>query len=386
MTLSIGLLLFQFPYLPHAINSSFLRGQKGPDIFDLQISPFKKIDPIQKTMVPYYPVQVHKDQIDGFQKYVDETKTIAFLVAVNDSILFEEYFRGYSSKQISNSFSMAKTVISLLIGIAIEEKRIHSLDDPIQDYLSHWNTNGKYKPSIREVLQMASGLNWTESGGNPFSNNAAAYYGNSINQLMEKVVVVEKPGVYYNYQSGNTQILAMLLKYVYKKGLSDLVNEKIWTPMEMSGTAFWSTDESDFEEKAYCCLYATPKDFLKLGILLANSGVYKGKSIVPSWYINEMSSSKASKIKKSGNSNNLYGLQLWTLEDKEDRLLYFRGILGQYIIVSPQKKWVVVRLGHEKGPNYVASELSNDNLFMEGHSKDFIEYVKFAKIIVNKSN
>lgn len=379
-----GVLIYKYPYLPHAIASSIFRGQNGPGVYDLNISPYKEISTHSPSRVPISIKEIPTSSIDGFDSFNKEWESIAFLVSKEDTLIFEKYFEGHSVDKVSNSFSMAKTVISMLVGIAVDEGVIYSLDDNIRTYLPNYDFQSDFTLTIRDLLQMASGSNWDESRSNAFSDNAAAYYGKDITAFMHNMKVIHKPGVAFNYQSGNTQILGLLLREVYKKDISELVSEKIWSPMEMSHKAYWSADSKRKIEKAYCCLYATAQDFLKLGSLFIYNGQYQSKQIVPEWYIHEMINSKAPELKLSGNVNQLYGLQLWTYNDDSEPLVYFRGILGQYIIISPKNKWVAVRLGKKKGDNIIISSNDKSDLINEGHSKDFIEYVKFAKEIIKQ--
>ena len=380
-----GVVLFCAPYLPHAIKSSYFRGQNGPGIYDLNVSASREIQSANEQVFPRSQAQFQMNDFRSLQSYSQKLGTVAFLIARNDEILLEDYADGHSADKVSNSFSMAKTVVSLLMGIAVEEGKVRSLDDKVVQYLPEIKGKHSKEVTIRHLLQMAAGTDWKESSKGPFSDNASAYYGKKLSKQIYDTKFIDQPGKFYDYQSGNTQFLAMILQEVYGKGVAQLTQEKIWKPMQMSHQAYWSMDEEDGVEKAYCCLYATAADFLKLGHLYLYRGRYKDQVIVPEWYMDEMIESRAPRLKTSKHPNELYGLHVWMYQREDDELIYFRGILGQYIIISPKYHWVAVRLGHQRLPNYSAQELKKDNLFMEGQTKDFVEYVKFVDEIIQLS-
>ncbi len=380
-----GVTIYKYPYVFHAINSTYLNGQSGPGIYDLDISPYKKIASANSQDLIVDLKHISPNEIPNFISFNEKMGTVAFLVSTNDTLIFEYYDEEHNKDMVSNSFSMAKTVVSLLIGIAVEEGRIKSLDDPITTYLPELNTPNSSKVKIRHLLQMAGSSEWDESAKNIFSDNASAYYGSDLKSLVFSKGFSDKPGEVFDYKSGETQFLTYIIENVYGQSLSSVVEEKIWIPMKMSSPAYWSTDGDDGDEKGYCCLYATARDFLKLGDLFIQEGKFGGNQIVPSWYINEMQVSRAPIFGKIGTINKLYGLHVWLYPRIEDPLIYFRGILGQYIIVSPDKKWIAVRLGHRREEAIVTRGKTKNQIINEGHSTDFIEYVKFAEKIIQLS-
>lgn len=377
--------LIRAPYLPHAIKSSYFRGQNGPGIYDLEVSAYARIKTSDSVELERSKHLFQMADFPEFAKYNKDLGTIAFLISSNDQIILEHYSSEHNKQKISNSFSMAKTVVSLLVGLAVDEGKIEGLDDKLTKYIPE--AKGKYAEhvTIRHLLQMAAGTDWKESSKSAFSDNAAAYYTRDLSKKIFKTKFIDPPGKYYDYQSGNTQFLAIILERVYGKGVAELTQDKIWMPMQMSNGAYWSMDQEDGIEKAYCCLYATAEDFLKLGELILHRGKYRERQIIPEWYLDEMVQSKAQRLKTSRHINELYGLHIWTYERLDDPLIFFRGILGQYIIISPKYHWVAVRLGHERLPSYTAAEVDKDHLNMEGQTKDFVQYVKFVDEIIQLS-
>lgn len=274
-------------------------------------------------------------------------ESVAFLIIKNDSIEFEKYWDGYGISSISNSFSMAKSIVSILIGIAIDDGFIKSLDQPIGDFIPEYSEGEKAKVTIRHLLMMASGLNWDESYGSAFSVTTKAYYGTDLFALVKDLEVEEEPGKVYRYKSGNTQLLAFILEKACGKKVSDYASEKLWIPLHAEKNAEWSLDHEDGMEKAYCCFYSTARDFARIGKLYSNNGNFNGTQVVSADYVTE-SIRPAPILTPEGQPINHYGLHWWLLNRKGYAVFYARGILGQYIISIPKLNLVVVRLGHKR--------------------------------------
>lgn len=287
----------------------------------------------------------------SLQAQLDTLQTFALVVVKNDSLVFESYSDGYGPHSYSNSFSVAKSIVSTLIGIALQEGKIKSLDTPVGDYLEGFQSKGKEKITIKHVLTMSSGLNWDESYSNPFSMTTEAYYGDDLPRLIYSQHVLEEPGRYFNYLSGNTQILAMVLEKATGKRISTYAEEKLWRPLGMENDALWSLDAKEGSEKAYCCLNSNARDFAKIGNLFLHEGDWKGKRILDSAYVKAATTPASLLDKTTQLPIDCYGYQWWILPTNlGTKVFYARGILGQYIIAIPSQKVVIVRLGKKRGP------------------------------------
>jgi CubicO group peptidase (beta-lactamase class C family) len=287
---------------------------------------------------------------EKLQHKLDSLQTFAFLVIKNDSVVYESYSDGYSSSSFSNSFSMAKTVVSMLIGAAITEGKIKNIDQAVGDFLPDFNSEGKEKITIKHLLTMSSGLNWDESYASPFSMTTEAYYGSDLTKLMSNLKAIEEPGKEFKYLSGNTQIMAMVLEKATGKHLAEYAEEKLWQPMGAENDALWSLDKNDGTEKAYCCLNSNARDFARLGKLYLQKGNWNGTQIIDSNYVTE--SLKPADIinPTDGKPVDFYGLQWWLMPNVSNtKAFYARGILGQCIIVVPEYDFVIVRLGYKRG-------------------------------------
>src|SRR5690606_16489947 len=240
------------------------------------------------------------------------------------------------------SFSMAKSVTSMLIGCAIADGLIGSVHDPVSRYIPEMAKNGFNKVTIEHLLQMTSGLKFNEGYYNPFGEVATFYYGRGLEKATTRLKLEAEPGTRFNYVSGNTQILGLVLDRVLgNKTITEYLNEKIWQPIGMEYDASWSIDrKKDGIEKTFCCLNARARDFAKLGRLYLNDGNWQGKQLVPADWVRQ-----STRVDSSGASNKHYQYQWWLPTLDGDFLA--QGILGQYVYVNPSKNLVIVRLGHK---------------------------------------
>lgn len=394
IALNLFVLLSGRFYLYKGFVNTYLVGEMGPTIYDLDVFYNDAInnDPKHASkwdLSSFYNKQsISKEH----REYLEELETSAFIVIHKDSVLYEEYWDKHDEKTVSNSFSMAKSVVALLIGIAIEEGQIKSLDDPIGNYIPEFNMGKKKNITIRHLLAMASGLDWEESGKNPLSDNAESYFGSDLYAHVTSQKVISEPGETFIYQSGNTQLLGFVLKSTTGKTVSEYAEEKIWKKIGMESEGFWSLDRKDGNEKAFCCVYSTARDFAKLGKLLLDSGKYEGQQIVPKWYFDEMLTPAKTK-EEDGRVNRRYGLHFWLYYGMSDPVYFYRGLLGQYIIAIPEQDLLIVRLGSKRIPDFQIPEqfkndqqYVNDNLDNIGHAPDFFQYIQLGKMIKSQTD
>ncbi len=376
-------------YLYKGITNTYLKGQSGPGIYELDLFYHTTI----QTGKPDSWLIRSKNEQNKLNteelNFLKSLKTKAFLVFKGDSLISENYWKEHNANTVSNSFSAAKTVVALLLGIAIDEGKIKSLDEPAVNYLPEFKTQGKEKITIRDLLLMASGLDWKESSKDPLSENAESYYGYDLYGLVHRQKRISEPGKLFNYQSGNSQVLGFIIEKATGMGLSDYLQEKIWKPIGAEHEAYWSLDEENGDEKAFCCLYCTARDFGKLGKLILNQGKMNGQQIIPEWYMEEMVSLTPMDTEE-GIKNQRYGLHIWIYKDPIENIAYCRGIKGQYIISLPKENIVIVRLGMDRMDNFVfpdGTKVSPEKrLEMNnkvGHPKDLFTYLKIGRRLAN---
>lgn len=280
---------------------------------------------------------------DTLTNLLENLKSVGLLMIKNDSIVFEKYWDGYSDSSLSGSFSMAKSITSLLIGVAIKEGKIKSVQESVGDFLPEFKEGEKAKLKIIDLLTMSSGTNWDESYINPLSVTAELYYGADAYKTATGVKMVKQPGSIHEYKSGDTQLLGLLLEKATGSSLSDYAAQKLWQPLGAAHPALWSTDHEAGNEKAYCCFNSNTRDFARIGKLMLDSGKCKGVPIIDSDYY-ARSITPCGITDNTGKACDYYGYQWW-IDPEHKQIFYARGILGQYIIVIPSKKIIIVRLG-----------------------------------------
>lgn len=282
-----------------------------------------------------------------FDKYLEDHQTVAFLIIQNDTIRYEKYFKGYNAASIVPSFSMAKSITSILIGCAIHDGLIHSVDDPVTRYLPELEKNDLGNVTLRHLLQMTSGIKFNESYTNPFGDAASFYYGRNLKKRIHKMKPGTAPGTTFAYSSGNTQLLgAILQKALNGKTITQYLQEKLWTPMNMEYDASWSIDrKNNGIEKTFCCVNARARDFAKIGRLYMNNGNWNGQQLVPKQWVTQSLTTET-----SHGGVSYYKYQWWFPTSLGD--FTAQGFLGQYIYVNPAKKIIIVRLGKKTSNIY----------------------------------
>jgi CubicO group peptidase (beta-lactamase class C family) len=335
-------------YLYRAVGYTYLVGQSGPGIHDKDYFYSREIAHAQPEPWPYHrefgKVNLSGEEIKALEKY----KTTSFLVFHEDSLLLEHYFEDFTPETVSNSFSMAKSVVSIAVGIAIAEGKIKSVDQPVSDFIPEYKEGKRSELTIFHLLTMSAALDWNESGGNPLSHNAEAYYGTDLEEMILECEVIGEPGKIFNYQSGATMILGYVVEKATGMKLSKYIEEKIWKKIGAENTAYWSLDHEDGTEKAYCCMYSTGRDFARFGKLYMHHGNWNGTQIVPEEWV-KTSLTPAPLMDEDGKPNERYGYCWWMVKHKDMPCFYMRGILGQYVICIPEKELIIVRTGHKRG-------------------------------------
>jgi CubicO group peptidase (beta-lactamase class C family) len=287
------------------------------------------------------------DQTD--REYLENHETVAYLIIQDGKVLFEEYWDGYGTDSHSNIFSATKSIVSLLIGIAIDEGKIKSVDEPIGNYLTEFSTDERGKITIKELLTMSSGLDWNETYSSPTSITTKAYYGKNLREVSTDQQLIEKPGVRFRYQSGNTQLLAFIVEEATGETISKYAERKLWKPMNAVKPALWSVDKKDGDEKSFCCFNTNARDAARFGQLVLNKGSWNGKQLVSEQYIADATGAADYLLNEEKTAKlNFYGYQYWVLPYKNMNIPYMRGHRGQYIYAIAEKNAVVVRFGKAK--------------------------------------
>lgn len=346
--ISLLLIVSGNSHLFKGLRSTYLVGKTGPSIDEHALFESRAVKASQHQPWKISP-DYNKNTNDKYLKEIEKLDPAAFLIVKEDQIVFEKYWDSYNENSLTNSFSVAKTFIGLLIGIAIDEGKINSVEDPVSNYLEMYKDHPELR--IKHLLTMSSGIDFDESYNSPFGHMAKAYYGKDIKKLNQDYNVVDIPGKEWYYLGGNTIILSLILEKVTGISTAEYMSKKIWQPIGAKNNALWSLDRKDGREKAYCCFYSNARDFARIGKLYLNNGLWDKQRIVTEKYI-KASTTPAYHLKDKNNKPvDFYGYQMWMTYYKEMDVFYARGIKGQYIVIIPEKNIVIVRLGHQRGPN-----------------------------------
>lgn len=331
-------------FLLTAVQRTYLQGHKTANIndytaFSTRIIETSQVSPLSKPD-DYKQPALSNRVLTQFEKY----GTAAYLVVKDGQIISEHYFNGYDDRSKTNSFSMAKTVVTILVGIAIEQGYIDSLDQPLTDFLPEFKTDPLgINATVGQLSMMNSGYEWTEHYYSPFSPTVELVYGHDVENFLLSGYFSAEPGRYFEYSSASTQLLGIVLKRALaakgnQQTLSEFLSQTIWQPLQMNDDALWHTDNSGLE-LVFCCINTNARNFAKLGMLMLNKGKWNGQQLIPEQF--------AKRMTEPVMVTN-YGYSTWLNSTATPSYYWFSGHLGQYIIVIPDYEMVVVRLGESR--------------------------------------
>ena len=293
----------------------------------------------------------------GLDGYLARNPTTGLLIARDDTILVERYQYARNDHHRFTSFSMAKTVTSMLIGIAIAEGRIRSVDDPASAYVPALASTEYGRTPIRHLLQMSSGVRFLEeySGRDDVTKLAMDTFWlrgpggvAAVSQFNERIA---PSGTRYSYASAETQVLGLVLAHAVGRSVSVYLQEKIWQPIGAEADASWLVDRAG-QESTFCCLNVVLRDWGRLGLLLAHEGNWRGRQIIPAAWIREATSVRPEQpylAPRTATRFFGYGYQTWIFPD-EPRMFALLGIRGQTIYVDPSRRLVMVHTAVRKLP------------------------------------
>lgn len=287
---------------------------------------------------------------DSLLAQIDSNNTHAFLVIQNGKLLYERYWDDYKKDSISGSFSAAKSIISMLVGIGVGEGKIKSVDEPVGNYVPHFKEGDLTKIRIKDLLTMSSGSNYKESDQSYLGLSAKMYYADDLEYVVDLMETKEAPGINWEYRSGDTQVLGLVLEKAFGKNISTLVSDYFMKPMGAERDALWLLDGEQKHEKAFCCFNGVARDYARFGELMLTDGKWKGKQIVPEQYMKEalMPASYLKDPTEGGKTVDYYGYQFWILNHKGMAIPSMNGLFGQYVFAIKEKNAIIVRLGETK--------------------------------------
>ena len=335
----------------------------GPEVFEFEQDGEAKRQFLENLEVIRYE-SGQRPRSAQLETLLKNSGTTAFIIIREDVILYERYFQGYERDSLNTSASVSKSIVSALVGIAIADGLIHSVDDPIVRYLPELEGKDAGDITIRQLLTMSSGLkhNW---GIAPWHDLARSYYKPDIRRVALRTRVVEEPDRHYNYNNYHTQLLGVILERVTGSTVSEYLERKIWIPLGMEYPASWCLDSRRHGfEQMMSGLNARAIDYARFGRLYLNGGIWEGREIVPTqwikqttepvgpleripdYYATEQQEVAAAYFAGDG----YYSHHWWGYQTGPGSYDYFAlGILGQFIYVSPQNRVIIVRMAEDWG-------------------------------------
>ena len=277
----------------------------------------------------------YKNNTYTIQDYINKFKVGGLIILRNGKILHEEYNFGNNQESRWISFSVTKSVTSMLLGAAIKDGFIKNVEEPVVTYLPHLIDSSYRDVTIKQVLHMSSGIKWNEDYTDPYSDVSLASGLNSLElySYLNKLGKSSNPGEKFNYNTGEANLIGGIVRSAIGNNLSTYLEQKIWKPFGMEHDAYWVLDNNYSLELGGCCINATLRDYSRIGLFAMNKGITReGISVLPTNWIDE----------STNPSNNLkyYGYQWW-LDGPEYESFYADGIFGQFIWIDPSSKIVV---------------------------------------------
>ena len=304
----------------------------------------------ERASAPLPDTYAFKGQSRDLAAFLDRTETTGFLVVHRGVITHEEYRQGADETSPFTSWSMAKSVLSTLIGIALEEGHIDSIRDPIGAYVPALAGSGYADVPIEDALTMSSGVAFDEDYDNPMSDInmlflRAMAMGMPVEETLADLERVREPGTYNDYVSSDSMALGIMLEEATGMPVADYLTSRLWGPMGAEADASWSTDRTG-REFALCCLNATLLDWARFGRLYLEGGARDGRQIVPAYWVAASVNPEAPHLQPGDNPASHwtfgYGYKWWIPEDPQGDFLAI-GVWGQYIYVDPVRDVVIVK-------------------------------------------
>jgi len=321
------------------------------DVWDNQLfayramSPAPTPDPLLLAPAPM-PATLLVDGVEEpFEAFLREHDTLAFLVLRAGALVFEGYWNGGGPSELTLAFSASKSVTSLLVGLAIDDGLIRSVDQPVTDFVPELAARGWGRVTLAHLLHMTSGSSYDDSDVPLWGDTPWLYWGEDMAPILLRQDSDDPPGQRFVYRSGDTQLLGLILaRALAPETITAYMERRLWHPLGAEGEARWSLDHApDGLEKTFCCRSARARDLARIGLLMQGRGAWKGRRIVSEAWI-DWSTDLDQVVSDSWR----YRAQWWFVT-RDERDFLATGHRGQYIYVHPVRRVVIVRLGFDRG-------------------------------------
>lgn len=310
-----------------------------------KISKGESVSKFEYDLVPMIDTFEFRGEKLVTDKFLEETKTSGLLVVAKNKIAYENYYLGADENTRFSSNSVCKSFTSALVGIAIEEGYIDSVEDSIGKYIEVFKDTEMEKITIKDCLQMSSGIDFDEVS-DMSKISMTSMFGFSKMKSIVKFGLAHEPGTNRTYSSINTDILGEIVSNATGKSLSEYMEEKIWSQIGVENDAYWTL--SNNKELANGGLHISLRDYARFGRLYMNGGAFEGKQIIPKNWIKDSVETNAPQLKAPNDGKPYselgYGYQWWIPEGDENEFMAI-GVFGQWIYINPDKEVIIVKTG-----------------------------------------
>jgi CubicO group peptidase (beta-lactamase class C family) len=332
-----------YSYVWGGIRETYLRGWKNANIDDIEFRDLVEIP--ASNPVPWPEAMLDEGALSPqSEQALLESEASSFLVVYRDTIRYEKYWKGHDRHTLTNSFSMAKSITALVVGLASDAGFL-----AVSDLVGQVAPRMGNELTVEHLLQMRSHIPFGENYKNPFAFMAKAYYRDGVGDLLADYGLSENPGTNWKYQGGNTMLLEEVVSKRSGTSLSTWVERGLWGPMGSESNAYWGVDASVDPpvERCFAQFYATTRDFARFGKLLSDSGRWESKQLVPRAYVERMLT-PVNTLDSSCSATH-YGYQIWLGQTDDDHpFSVMEGHRGQFVITVPSLDIVCVRTGYDK--------------------------------------
>lgn len=323
--------------------------------------PLPSAGPAQRSIRP--------EALEAATAYVRTFKTQSLLIWQGGKLQLEWYGPGYDAKSVSSPASMMKPVMAMATGVAIDRGYIRSVDEPVANYLREWKADPRGSITIRQVLQMATGLKKDGSASKP-GRGADLMLGTHLEQTLLETEAAEPPGLHFDYNNVNSGLMALILERATRRRYADWLSQAIWRPIGAGDARVW-LDRPGGLARSYCCLVTTARDWVRAGLLVKDRGRANGRQVVSAAWIDAMGAGSP--------LNPNFGFQIWRASPyvkargygsgeaapsiaeapfAAEDMVFFDGAVGQRVYISRKHDLVIVRIG-ASAPGWDDSRLPN---------------------------
>ncbi|QIL39903.1 serine hydrolase [Pedobacter sp. HDW13] len=305
-----------------------------------------------------------KNQSVTLKEYLKNGSINAFLVIRNDSVLYERYDKGYSDSTLTTIFSGAKSMISIMIGQALNEGKIRHLNDKVTDYIPELKTNRAFKQiTLKNLIDMKSGLDFQDAVGGVlkafFSDEAKYYYTDDVQAELMKVKLVNKPGTVWKYKSIDPILLGWVLKKATGQSVAEYFESHVWKKIGAEYNATWGLDRVNGITNTASRFQVTAIDWAKIGRLYLNKGKYNSQQLVPEDWVNQSVNIGTEKpASAKGWQQSAHHYLWWIPQAGENGDYAAEGMLGQRLYIDPKTNTIIVQFADHGAGNYPYRKIS----------------------------